>query len=71
VTTLAGPDEGGSGWKDGSTNVARFGAPQAVAQDAAGNIFVADSRNHTIRKITPNGFVSTVAGSIRQMLTSF
>jgi len=64
VTTLAGPDEGGSGWKDGSPAVARFGTPGAVALDAAGNIFVADSLNNTIRKITPNGFVSTVAGSI-------
>jgi sugar lactone lactonase YvrE len=64
VTTLAGPDEGGSGWKDGSPTAARFGTPAALAQDAVGNIFVADSLNNTIRKITPNGFVSTVAGSI-------
>jgi len=42
VTTLAGPDESGPGWKDGLTNVARLGSPTAVAQDAAGNIFVAD-----------------------------
>ncbi len=63
VTTLAGPDEDGPGWKDGPTNVARLGTPEAVAQDAAGNIFVADTLNHTIRKITPDGFVSTVAGS--------
>ena len=63
VTTLAGPDEGGPGWKDGVTNVARIGNPTAVAQDAAGNIFVADSLNNTIRKITPAGVVSTVAGS--------
>lgn len=63
VTTLAGADEGGPGWKDGPTNLARLGSPAAVAEDALGNIFVADSLNNTIRKITPAGFVSTVAGS--------
>ena len=62
-TTFAGPDEGGPGWKDGLANVARLGTPSAVAQDAAGNIFVADLLNNTIRKITPAGVVSTIAGS--------
>ena len=62
VTTLAGPTESGPSWQDGSTNVARFGTPTSVAKDAAGNIYVADSLNQTIRKITPDGVVSTVAG---------
>jgi hypothetical protein len=63
ITTLAGPGNSGPGWDDGLTNVARFGSPSAVAQDNAGNIYVADRQNHTIRKITPAGIVSTVAGS--------
>ena len=62
-TTLAGPDEAGPGWQDGRTNGARFGTPAAVAEDSAGNIYVADSLNHTIRKISADGVVSTVAGS--------
>jgi sugar lactone lactonase YvrE len=62
-TTFAGPNEAGAGWKDGPADMARFGTPAAVAQDAAGNIYVADPRNHTIRKITPGGVVTTVAGS--------
>jgi hypothetical protein len=61
-TTLAGPDEAGPGWLDGATNAARFGTPAGVARDNQGNIYVADALNNTIRKITPDGMVSTVAG---------
>jgi len=63
ITTLAGPDEAGAGWQDGLTNEARFGTPAAVAQDGAGNIYVADPLNNTIRKISADGNVTTVAGS--------
>jgi sugar lactone lactonase YvrE len=62
-TTLAGPDEAGPGWQDGRTNEAHFGTPGAVARDGAGNIYVADPFNNTIRKISPDGAVTTVAGS--------
>src|SRR5262245_17381144 len=50
------------GTADGPGNLARFSGPTGVAVDAFGNIFVADTRNHTIRKITPGGIVSTFAG---------
>ncbi len=63
VTTLAGPAEAGLSGRDGLTNFARFAAPAAVAQDALGNVYIADPQNQTIRKITPDGAVSTVAGS--------
>ena len=41
---------------------ARFRAPSGIAVDSAGNVFIADTSNHTIRKITPKGEVSTLAG---------
>src|SRR5450756_2407948 len=44
------------------TNKARFNCPAAVAVDLAKNVYVADYFNHTVRKITPAGVVSTLAG---------
>ncbi len=62
VTTLAGR-AGVGGWTDGAGNNALFNRPRGVATDAAGNIYVADSGNRTIRKVTPAGLVITLAGS--------
>jgi hypothetical protein len=62
VTTLAGL-AGTPGLADGSGNVARFRFPNAVAVDTAGNVYVADTSNHSIRKVTPAGAVTTLAGS--------
>src|SRR5437016_1628559 len=58
--TLAGQAAGGA--NDGTGGAARFNKPCGVAVDGAGNVFVADTDNHTIRKITPTGTVSTIAG---------
>lgn len=60
-TTLAGRASVGA--EDGSLTEARFAHPHGLARDALGNLYVADTGNHTIRKITPAGIVSTFAGS--------
>ncbi|MBW3625008.1 MAG: hypothetical protein KY468_16545 [Armatimonadetes bacterium] len=61
VTDFAG--DGLPGLRDGPAPSARFHRPQGLSFDAAGNLYVADTHNHRIRKISPDGKVSTVAGS--------
>jgi sugar lactone lactonase YvrE len=51
-----------SGFRDGAGSVATFTGPAGVAADALGNVYVADTGNHVIRKVTPAGVVSTFAG---------
>jgi streptogramin lyase len=63
VTTLAGSRVRQSGSVDGPGSTARFNSPSSVATDLAGNVYVADSGNCTIRKITPFGVVTTLAGT--------
>lgn len=69
MTVLAGggePNALGSvtgGYADGRGASALFNTPQGITADAKGIVYVADTGNHCIRKITPNGIVSTLAGS--------
>ena len=62
VTTLAGT-AGSSGSTDATGSAARFNSPRSVSVDTAGNVFVADSTNCTIRKVTSAGVVTTLAGT--------
>jgi len=65
VTTLAGPPKAGyaAGYADGPAVEARFQSPRSVAVDEAGNVYVADTGNHCIRVISPDGRVATLAGA--------
>jgi serine/threonine-protein kinase len=62
VGTLAGSCAS-SGWRDGAGAQATFNGPQGIAVDAAGNAYVADAGNSAVRKVTPDGTVSTFAVS--------
>jgi sugar lactone lactonase YvrE len=61
VTTYAG-QAGSSGSANGSATSARFNNPTAVAVDSSGNVYVADTNNNTVRKISADGTVTTLAG---------
>lgn len=64
VKTLAGTGIAGS--KDGPTHLASFNMPVGIAVDKSGNVFVSDTYNHKIRKITKDGRVLTLAGTGNQ-----
>ena len=62
-TTLAGANSGSS--QDGVGGNARFESPHGIGIDGSGNLYVGDTGNHTIRKVTSAGVVSTIAGTTR------
>jgi DNA-binding beta-propeller fold protein YncE len=59
VTTIAG---GGEGFVDGLAAAAGFHTPSGLALDTAGNLYIADAGNHAIRRLSPDGMVTTIAG---------
>src|SRR5207237_3311298 len=63
MTTVAGNGTGGFSGDGGSATSAQLFYPAGITVDAAGNLFIADTRNQRIRKVTPNGIITTVAGN--------
>src|SRR5262249_27073554 len=61
VTTFAG--SGVAGFKDGPADLAQFNAPNGIVVGSKGEIYVTDDNNHAIRRISPLGTVSTLAGT--------
>lgn len=63
ITTIAGTGSAGYGGDGGPATAARLNTPHGVDVDAAGNVYVADSANHRVRRISPSGVITTVAGT--------
>ena len=62
VTTVAGREDGSTGRRDGPAAHAEFFYPAEIAFDSRGNLFIADAQNGLIRRLSPDGQVTTVAG---------
>lgn len=62
ITTVAGKSSSGFSGDYGAATNATLNVPVAITLDSAGNLFIADSYNHRIRKINTNGIITTVAG---------
>jgi sugar lactone lactonase YvrE len=63
ITTIAGNGKKGYSGDGGKATSARLGPTFGVAADSAGNLYIADSQNHRIRKVTPAGVITTIAGN--------
>jgi uncharacterized protein (TIGR03437 family) len=62
ITTVAGTGVAGSAGDEGPATAAQLNAPAGIAVEDDGNLFVADTQNHRIRQVTPDGVIPTVAG---------
>ena len=63
ITTIAGTGQEGFSGDGGPATQARLNVPSDVAVDAQGNVYIADSNNHRIRRVGPNGVITTIAGT--------
>ncbi len=70
ASPLAGTLNGAAGYSDGQGNNAKFNSPKELFTDSLGFVYVSDYNNHSIRKIAPNGTVTTVSGAAPPSATS-
>ena len=63
ITTVAGSATAGFGGDGGAATAAKLNSPTEIAIDGGGNLYIADSQNNRIRKVTPAGSITTVAGN--------
>lgn len=63
IATLAGTGEAGDRGDHGLARLAQLNSPQGLAVDSAGDVYIADTRNHRIRRVAPDGIIATVAGT--------
>src|SRR5438105_284513 len=63
INTIAGTDTAGFSGDGGPATSAQLDQPFGLAVDSAGNVYIADSNNHRVRRGSPDGFISTVAGT--------
>src|SRR5205814_5553702 len=63
ITTIAGNGNAGFAGDGGPATAASLSGPMGVALDGAGNVFIADTTNHRIRKVSTAGIIRTVAGT--------
>jgi len=65
ISTYAGTGVAGFGGDGGAATSARLNSPFNVGPDAAGNVYIADSVNNSVRRVNPQGIITTVAGNQR------
>src|SRR5207244_9615806 len=63
ITTVAGTGKPGFSGDGGQATAAQFNVVARVVLDGAGDLFISDFSNHRVRKVTPDGIITTVAGS--------
>ena len=63
ISTLAGNGVNGFSGDGGQAAGAMLNGPQAVAVDSQGNVYIGDTANNRVRKVAPNGVITTVAGN--------
>jgi sugar lactone lactonase YvrE len=68
IETFAGGGTAGEAGDSGPATSAQLGRPEGVALDAAGNLYIADTANHRIRRVDPSGTITTFAGTGRRGL---
>ena len=63
ITTLAGTGDAGNGGDGGPAKQAQLNTPQGLAIDSAGTVYIADTLSNRVRRVNPDGTISTVAGT--------